>query len=70
MQMLALVEDECWTFSMFSFMKWKLKECFNDHFHIIVGMYFKLYIIWMPLDAIKDYNKMEIYFIFKIIFHI
>lgn len=65
MQMLVLVEDECWTFSMFSFMKWKLKECFNDHFHIIVGMYFKLYIIWMPPDAIKDYNKMEIYFMFK-----
>ncbi len=41
MQMLVLVEDECWTISMFSFMKSKLKECFNDHFHIIVGMYFQ-----------------------------
>jgi hypothetical protein len=37
-QVLKLVEDER-TFSTVSFMKSKLRNRFNEHLHIIVGMY-------------------------------
>jgi hypothetical protein len=38
MQVLDLVEDER-TFSTLSFIKSKLKNQFNKHLHIVVGMY-------------------------------
>jgi len=37
-QVLGLVEDEQ-TFSILSFMKSKLKNCFNEYWNIVVGMY-------------------------------
>jgi hypothetical protein len=62
MQVLGLVEDECWTFFMFSFMESKLKKCFNNHFHIIVGMYFQtLYNLNIfPYDAtFRDWKEQK-----------
>ncbi len=37
-QMLGLMEDD-WTFFTFSFMKSKLRNRFNEHLNIVVGMY-------------------------------
>jgi hypothetical protein len=37
-QVLRLVDDER-TFSTFSFMKSRLRNCLNEHLHTIAGMY-------------------------------
>jgi hypothetical protein len=41
-QMLGLMEDDQ-TFSTFSFMKSKLRNRFNEHLNIVVGMYFQTF---------------------------
>jgi len=45
-QIMGLVEDEQ-TFFTLSFMKFKLRNHFNEHFNNVVGMYFQTLTIWI-----------------------
>jgi hypothetical protein len=58
MQVLGFVEDEQ-VFSTLSFMKLGLKNCLNEHLHIIVGMYSQTsYILnTFPYDKCFDHWK-------------